>query len=417
MQQKRVVITGIGALTPIGNNVPAYWKGLSQGVSGSDLIKNFDTTNFKTKFACELKGFDATDYFDRKTARKLDPFAQYGLVAADEAMQDARINLEQIDRTRFGVIFGSGIGGIDVFTQEVASFATGNGTPRFNPFFIPKMIVNIVAGQISIKYGLKGPSYSAVSACASSSNCLIDAAMLIKNGYVDYVLAGGSEATINTTSIGGFNAMKALSENNDEYQSASRPFDKRRDGFVMGEGAGAMVLESYESAVARDATIYAEITGIGMTSDAYHVTAPDPTGDGVARVMQQAIEDAGLSPTDVQYVNVHGTSTPLGDVNEANAIRRVFGDAAHQLNISSTKSMTGHLLGAAGAIEAIAVIMAMKHGLVPPTINFAEPDPDCGEDLNYTFNQAQSRQIDAAISNTFGFGGHNASLLLTKVSR
>lgn len=417
MQQRRVVITGLGALTPIGNNVPAYWEALSQGVSGANLITNFETENFKTKFACELKGFDATDYFDRKTARKLDPFAQYGLVAAEEALQDSGLNLEKIDLTRFGTIVGSGIGGIDFFSQEVSKFATGDGTPRFNPFFIPKMIINIVAGHISIKYGLKGPSYSPVSACATSSNCLIDAALLIKNGYADYMLAGGAEAAITTTSIGGFNAMKALSENNEEFETASRPFDRRRDGFVMGEGAGALVLETYESAVARGATIYAELSGVGMTSDAYHVTAPDPSGDGVARVMAQVIEDAGLTPEDVQYVNVHGTSTPLGDVNESNAIRRVFGDEATKLNISSTKSMTGHLLGAAGAIEAIASIMAIEKGIIPPTINFKEPDPECGEDLNYTFNKAQEREVNAVISNTFGFGGHNASLLLTKVSK
>ncbi len=417
MQQRRVVITGLGALTPIGNNVPAYWEALSQGVSGANLITNFETENFKTKFACELKGFDATDYFDRKTARKLDPFAQYGLVAAEEALQDSGLDLEKIDLTRFGAIVGSGIGGIDFFSQEVSKFATGDGTPRFNPFFIPKMIINIVAGHISIKYGLKGPSYSPVSACATSSHCLIDAALLIKNGYADYMLAGGAEAAITTTSIGGFNAMKALSENNEEFETASRPFDQRRDGFVMGEGAGALVLETYESAVARGATIYAELSGVGMTSDAYHVTAPDPSGDGVARVMAQAIEDAGLTPEDVQYVNVHGTSTPLGDVNESNAIRRVFGDEATKLNISSTKSMTGHLLGAAGAIEAIASIMAIEKGIIPPTINFKEPDPECGEDLNYTFNKAQEREVNAVISNTFGFGGHNASLLLTKVSK
>ncbi len=416
MQQRRVVITGLGALTPIGNSVADYWQGLSKGVSGADLIKNFDTEHFKTKFACELKGFDATDYFDRKTVRRLDPFTQFGMIAADEAIADSGINLEATDLTRFGVIYGSGIGGIDVFTKEVTSYATGNGTPRFNPFFIPKMIINIVAGQISIKYGLKGPSYSAVSACATSSHCLIDAALLIKNGYADIMVAGGSEAAINTTSIGGFNAMKALSENNEEYKTASRPFDQRRDGFVMGEGAGALVIETYEHAIKRGAKIYAEISGVGMTSDAYHVSAPDPTGDGVARVMEQAIQDANLTPADVQYVNVHGTSTPLGDINESNAIRRVFGDYAKQLNISSTKSMTGHLLGAAGAIEAIASILAMQNSLIPPTINFEVPDPELG-DLNFTFNEAQPREVNAAISNTFGFGGHNASLLLTKVEQ
>ena len=414
MQQRRVVITGLGALTPIGNTVAAYWAGLSQGVSGANLITHFDSEHFKTKFACELKDFDALAHFDRKNARKIDPFTQYGLVVADEAIADAGLTLEQVNRERFGVIFGSGIGGIDVFSQEVGSYASGNGTPRFNPFFIPKMIINIVAGHISIKYGLKGPSYSSVSACATSSHCLIDAAMMIKAGYADLILAGGAEAAITPAGIGGFNAMKALSENNDEYQTASRPFDKRRDGFVMGEGAGALIVEEYEHARARGATIYAELAGVGMTSDAYHVTAPDPSGDGVARVMEMALADAQLTPADIDYVNVHGTSTPLGDANETNAIKRVFGEHATQLNISSTKSMTGHLLGAAGAIEAIAGIMAMKHGLVPPTINFQEEDPDCAG-LNYTFNQAQPREVNAVLSNTFGFGGHNATVLFTRV--
>jgi 3-oxoacyl-[acyl-carrier-protein] synthase II len=413
MQQRRVVITGLGALTPIGNTVSSYWEGLSQGVSGANLITRFDSEHFKTKFACELKEFNALDHFDRKNARKLDPFAQYGLVVADEAIADSGLDLDRVNRERFGVVFGSGIGGIDVFSQEVGGYATGDGTPRFNPFFIPKMIINIVAGHISIKYGLKGPSYSSVSACATSSHCLIDAAMMIKAGYADLILAGGAEAAITPASIGGFNAMKALSENNEEYQSASRPFDKRRDGFVMGEGAGALIVEEYEHAKARGAKIYAELSGVGMTSDAYHVTAPEPSGDGVARVMRLAIKDAGLQATDVEYVNVHGTSTPLGDANETNAIKRVFGEHASTLNISSTKSMTGHLLGAAGAIEAIASILALKHGVIPPTINFQEKDPDCAG-LNFTFNQAQPRQIKAVLSNTFGFGGHNATVLFTR---
>jgi 3-oxoacyl-[acyl-carrier-protein] synthase II len=413
MQQKRVVITGLGALTPIGNTVSSYWEGLSQGVSGANLITRFDSEHFKTRFACELKGFDALDHFDRKNARKLDPFAQYGMVVAGEAISDSGLDLEQVNRERFGVIFGSGIGGIDVFSQEVGGYATGNGSPRFNPFFIPKMIINIVAGHISIKYGLKGPSCSSVSACATSSHCLIDAAMMIKAGYADIILAGGAEAAITPAGIGGFNAMKALSENNEEYQTASRPFDKRRDGFVMGEGAGALIVEDYEHAKARGAKIYAELAGVGMTSDAYHVTAPDPLGNGVARVMELAIKDAGMQPRDVEYVNVHGTSTPLGDANETNAIKRVFGEYAGALNISSTKSMTGHLLGAAGAIESIASILAIAHGIVPPTINFREEDPDCAG-LNFTFNQAQPRALKTALSNTFGFGGHNATLLFTR---
>jgi 3-oxoacyl-[acyl-carrier-protein] synthase II len=413
MQQRRVVITGLGALTPIGNTVSSYWEGLSHGVSGANLITRFDREHFKTQFACELKNYDPLDHFDRKNARKMDAFTQYGMVVADEAILDAGLDMEKVDRERFGVIFGSGIGGIDVFSEEVGGFATGNGVPRFNPFFIPKMIINIVAGHISIKYGLKGPSYSSVSACATSSHCMIDAVMMIKAGYTDIVLTGGAEAAINPAGIGGFNAMKALSENNDEYQTASRPFDARRDGFVMGEGAGALIVEEYEHAKARGAKIYAELSGMGMTSDAYHLTAPDPSGDGVTRVMEIAIKDAGLTTKDIDYVNVHGTSTPLGDANEINAIRRVFGDNAEQINISSTKSMTGHLLGAAGAIEAIASILAMNHGLVPPTINFKEPDPACG-DLNFTFNQAQPRQINAVLSNTFGFGGHNATVLFTR---
>jgi len=414
MQKRRVVITGLGALTPIGKTHSEYWEGLSKGVSGANLITRFDTTNFKTKFACEIKEYNATDYFHRKEARRIDPFTQYGMIAADEAIADSGINMETVDKERFGVIFGSGIGGINVFEEEVEGFATGNGTPRFNPFFIPKMIINIVAGHISIKHGLKGPSYSSVSACATSSHCLIDAALMIKNGYCDIVAAGGAEAAISASGIGGFNAMKALSENNEEFATASRPFDKRRDGFVMGEGAGCLILEDYEHAVARGARIYAELLGVGMTSDAYHVSAPDPSGDGVARVMELALKDAGLTKNDIDYINVHGTSTPLGDANETNAIRRVFGEDANKLSISSTKSMTGHLLGAAGAIEAIAAVKAIEHNIVPPTINFKEADPDCG-DLDFTFNEARPKEVKVALSNTFGFGGHNASLILKQL--
>lgn len=414
MQRKRVVITGMGALTPIGNTVAEYWEGLSQGKSGANLITSFDTTLFKTKFACQIKGFDALEHFDRKSARKLDPFSQYGMVAAREAIQDSGLDLSQLDLTRFGVVMGSGIGGIEVFADQIADVVKMDGNPRFNPFFIPKMIINIVAGQISIEHGLRGPSYSSVSACATSTHCIIDGYMHIQMGFADYVVAGGSEAAVTTTGIGGFNAMKALSENNDEYQSASRPFDKRRDGFVLGEGAGALILESYESAKARGANIYAEIVGIGMNSDAYHVTAPDPEGKGVAKVMENTLEFAGLKPGDVDYINVHGTSTPLGDKHESNAIKQVFGDHARSVSISSTKSMTGHLLGAAGAIETIAGALAIKHQTVPPTINYQEPDPDC--DLDYTPNESKARDVDVVVSNTFGFGGHNATLVLKRVT-
>lgn len=414
MQTKRVVITGMGALTPIGNNVQAYWEGLSNGVSGAQMIEKFDTTLFKTKFACEVKGFDPLDHFDRKTARKLDPFTQYGMVAAQEALTDSGLDLSELDLTRFGVVMGSGIGGIEIFANQIEDIVKMDGNPRFNPFFIPKMIINIVAGQISIAHGLRGPSYSSVSACATSTHCIIDAYMHIQMGFADYMVAGGSEAAVTTTGIGGFNAMKALSENNDEYASASRPFDKRRDGFVLGEGAGALILESYESAKARGAKIYAEIVGIGMNSDAYHVTAPDPEGKGVSKVMSDTLAFAGLETTDVDYINVHGTSTPLGDKHESHAIKQVFGDHAHQLNISSSKSMTGHLLGAAGAIEAIAGALAIQHQMVPPTINYQEPDPDC--DLNYTPNKAVAREVNVVVSNTFGFGGHNATLAFKRVT-
>ncbi|MDP5172842.1 MAG: beta-ketoacyl-ACP synthase II [Bacteroidia bacterium] len=413
MQQRRVVVTGIGALTPIGNNIQEYWSALINGVSGSDWITGFDASKFKTQFACEVKNFDAAGYFDRKEARKLDPFSQFGIVAADEAMADANFNLDTIDRDRFGVIMGSGIGGIQFHTEQVFEFAKGDGSPRFNPFFIPKMIIDITSGHISIKYGLRGPNYSSVSACATSTNCLIDGYMLIRMGYADVILAGGSEAPINETGVGGFNAMKALSENNDEYKSASRPFDSRRDGFVIGEGAGALILEDYEHAKRRGAKIYAELAGVGMSADAHHITAPAPDGNGAKRVMAGVIADAGLTPADVDYVNVHGTSTPLGDISETLAIKHVFGEYASKINISSTKSMTGHLLGAAGAIEAIASILAMQNGIIPPTVHHVVDDPEC--DLNYTFNQAQKREVKVAISNTFGFGGHNASVLFKKL--
>jgi len=412
MQGKRIVITGLGALTPIGNTVTQYWENLSKGVSGADIISNFDASKFKTRFACEVKGFDPLDFFDRKEFRKMDPFTHFAMVAADEAIKDSEMNLDKLDRNRIGVIMGSGIGGINVFYEEIKNFVEGDGTPRFNPFFIPKMIIDISSGRISIKHGLKGPNYSSVSACATASNCIIDAYLLIQNGFADVMLAGGSEAAINEIGMGGFNGMKALSENNDEYRTASRPFDATRDGFVMGEGAGCLVVEAYEHAMRRGAKIYAELTGIGMSADAYHITAPSEDGEGAARVMRATLTHAGLTPKDVDYINVHGTSTPLGDLSETHAIKHVFEGHAQNLNISATKSMTGHLLGAAGAIEAIAAIMAIQHDMVPPTINFQHEDPQC--DLNYTFNTAQARTIDVAISNTFGFGGHNASLLFQK---
>jgi 3-oxoacyl-[acyl-carrier-protein] synthase II len=416
MQGRRVVVTGMGALTPIGNNIAEYWEGLSQGKSGSDWITHFDVEKFKTKFACEVKNFDPNAYFNRKEARKIDRFTQYLMVAADEAIEDAAFDMEKIDRNRFGVVVGSGIGGIGVFYEQVKGFVEGDGTPRINPFFIPKMIIDIGAGHISIKYGLKGPNYASVSACATSSNCIIDAHMMIKYGYADMMVAGGGEAAINEIGMGGFNAMKALSENNEEHKTASRPFDKRRDGFVMGEGAGCLILEEYEHAVKRGAKIYAEVGGIGLSADAHHITAPHPEGEGAANVMKGVLADAGVTPDQVDYINVHGTSTPLGDLSESQAIRKVFGEHAYKLNISSTKSMTGHLLGAAGAVESIAAILAMNHNLVPPTINFKEEDPDLDTGLNFTFNEAQAREVNIAISNTFGFGGHNATLLFKKIN-
>ena len=415
MSNRRVVITGLGALTPIGNTVPDYWNNLLLGVSGAKPISRFDASLFKTQFACEVKDFEPTDFLDRKEARKLDRYAVYALVAVQQAMSDADFDLESLDLDKAGVIWGSGIGGLDTFLKECGDFAKGSGTPRFNPFFIPKMIADIAAGHISIKYGFRGPNYATVSACASSTHALIDAFNYIKWGKADVFITGGSEASINEAGVGGFNAMQALSTRNESPQSASRPFDKDRDGFVLGEGAGAIILEEYEHAMNRGATIYAEIVGGGMTADAHHITAPHPEGLGASNVMRLAIEDAELTPQDVDYVNVHGTSTPLGDIAEIKAIKSVFGEHAKQLNISSTKSMTGHLLGAAGAVEAIAAILAVKNDVVPPTINHITADPEIDSTLNYTFNKAQNRTVNVAISNTFGFGGHNACIMVKKV--
>lgn len=414
MSFKRVVITGLGALTPIGNTLPAYWDGLKNGQSGAAPITKFDTTLFKTKFACELKGFDPGNFMDRKDARKLDPFAQYALVVAEEAIKDANLPLPGLDPDRVGVIWGSGIGGLLTFQEEVRAFAAGDGTPRFNPFFIPKMIADLSAGHISIKYGFRGPNYVTVSACASSTNALYDAYTYIKLGKADVIVSGGSEAAVCIAGVGGFNALKALSERNDSPQTASRPYDKDRDGFVLGEGAGGLILEEYEFAKKRGAKIYGEIIGGGMTSDAYHITAPHPEGLGITKVMEQALAEAGISPSEVDYVNTHGTSTPLGDVGEIKAIQKVFGDHAYQMSISSTKSMTGHLLGAAGAIEAIACLMAINQGIIPPTINHFTDDPEVDPKLDLTFNKAKKKDVRVALSNTFGFGGHNFSIILKK---
>ena len=411
---RRVVVTGLGALTPVGNNISDFWRNLLDGVSGAGPITRFDSTQFKTQFACEVKDFAPTDFLDRKEARKLDMYAIYAMVAVSEAMDDSKLDLEQIDLDRAGVIWGSGIGGLDTFLQECGDFATGSGVPRFNPFFIPKMIADIAAGHISIKYGFRGPNFATVSACASSTHALIDAFNYIRWGKADIFISGGSEASINEAGVGGFNAMHALSTRNDSPQTASRPFDKDREGFVLGEGAGALILEEYEHAVARGANIYAEIVGGAMTADAHHITAPHPDGIGATNVMRLAIEDANMAPEDVDYVNVHGTSTPLGDIAEIKAIQNVFGDHAKNLNISSTKSMTGHLLGAAGAVETIAAILSVKNNVVPPTINHFTDDPQIDPSLNYTFNKAQKREVITAISNTFGFGGHNACIMVKK---
>lgn len=415
MTLKRVVVTGIGALTPIGNNAQDYWAALLKGVSGAAPITRFDASNFKTQFACEVKGLDMDNHFDRKEGRKLDLFSKFALIVADEAIADAGLNPDQINVDRVGVIWGSGIGGIMTFQEEVKGFVEGGGNPRFNPFFIPKMISDIAAGHISIKYGFRGPNFSLVSACATSTNSMIDAFNYIRLGKADVIVTGGSEAAINESGIGGFNAMHALSTRNDDPSTASRPFDKDRDGFVMGEGAGALILEEYEHAKARGAKIYAEIAGGGLSADAHHITAPHPDGFGALNVMRSAMEDdPSISPLDFDYINVHGTSTPLGDVAELKAIRGVFGDHAVKLNISSTKSMTGHLLGAAGAIEGIATLLAVKNDMVPPTINHFTDDEEIDSKLNLTFHTPQSRTVNVALSNTFGFGGHNASVIFKK---
>ncbi|HMU71505.1 MAG TPA: beta-ketoacyl-ACP synthase II [Ferruginibacter sp.] len=414
MALKRVVVTGLGALTPLGKTVESYWQGLSDGVSGCDLIKQFDCSKFKTRFACEVKDFEPTTYLDRKEARKIDRFTQFALIASDEAVKDAGISKDNVDTDRVGVIFASGIGGLITFQEEVTNFALGDGTPRFNPFFIPKMILDIAAGQISMRHGFRGPNFAVVSACASSTNAIIDAFDNIRLGKADIILTGGSEAVISAAGVGGFNAMKALSERNDDPKTASRPFDKDRDGFVMGEGAGVIVLEELGHALARGAKIYCEIAGGGATADAHHITAPHPEGLGAKNVMQAALKDAGMKPEDIDYINVHGTSTPLGDIAETKAILNVFGEHAYNLNISSTKSMTGHCLGAAGVLEALACIMAVCNDIVPPTINHFTDDPELDPRLNFTFNKAQQRTVNAALSNTFGFGGHNASVIVKK---
>ena len=415
MELKRVVVTGLGALTPIGNTLSTYWEGLLSGTSGAAPITYFDPTLFKTKFACELKGFDPLDHFDRKEARKYDRFAQYALVAVDEALQDAKFPIETADKDRVGVIWGAGIGGLETFQNEVLNFAAGNENPRFNPFFIPKMIADIARGLISIKYGFRGPNFATVSACASASNAMIDALNYIRLGYADVMITGGSEAGVTKAGIGGFNAMHALSKRNDDPKTASRPFDKNRDGFVLGEGAGALILESYEHAIARNATIYAELAGGGLSADAHHMTAPHPEGLGAIKVMKNCLKDANLKPSDVDTINMHGTSTPLGDIAESNAIIEVFKEHAYAMNINSTKSMTGHLLGAAGAIEAIASIMAIKHSIIPPTINHQTVDENIDPKINFTFGKAQKRNVDVALSNAFGFGGHNACVLFKKM--
>ncbi len=414
MQLKRVVITGMGALTPVGNNLEDYWNGLINGVSGANHITLFDCSKFKTQFACELKNFDPYQFLDKKEGRRLDRFTQTALICSDMAVTDANIQRETMNPDRIGVIFSSGIGGIVTFQQEVMEFAKGDGTPRFNPFFIPKMILDIAAGHISMRHGFRGPNFAVVSACASSTHAVMDAFNLIRLGKSDIILAGGAESVICEAGVGGFNAMKALSERNDDPTTASRPFDKDRDGFVMGEGAGILVLEDLDHAIARGAKIYAEVVGCGATADAHHMTAPHPEGLGAKMVMKVALEDAGLQPSDIDYINVHGTSTPLGDIAETKAITEVFGEHAYNLNISSTKSMTGHLLGAAGAIEAIACVMSVVHDIVPPTINHFTDDPGLDNKLNFTFNTAQKRTVNAALSNTFGFGGHNASLIVKK---
>jgi len=415
MEPRRVVVTGLGALTPIGNTLSAYWEGLLSGTSGAAPITYFDPEKFKTQFACELKNFDPLNHFDRKEARKYDRFAQYALVTVAEALEDAALPLEKVDKDRVGVIWGAGIGGLETFQNEVLNFAAADETPRFNPFFIPKMIADIAPGLISIKYGFRGPNFATVSACASASNAMIDALNYIRLGYADVMITGGSEAAVTKAGIGGFNAMHALSKRNDDPKTASRPFDKDRDGFVLGEGSGALILESYEHAVARGATIYAELAGGGLSADAHHMTAPHPEGLGATKVMENCLRDAKLKPEEVDIINMHGTSTPLGDIAESNAIVQVFKEHTYSMNINSTKSMTGHLLGAAGAVEAIASIMAIKHHIVPPTINHQTPDEGIDQKINFTFNQPQKRTVNVALSNTFGFGGHNACVVFKKI--
>lgn len=414
MELKRVVVTGMGALTPIGNTLEEYWNGLLNGTPGAEPITLFDASKFKTRFACEVKGFDPTRFMDRKEARKIDRFTQFALVVSDEAMADAGLNKDNINPDRIGVVFGSGIGGLITFQNEVMEFAKGDGTPRFNPFFIPKMILDIAAGQISMRHNLRGPNFAVVSACASSTNAIIEAVNLLRLGKADIIVSGGSEAVISEAGVGGFNAMKAMSERNDDPHTASRPYDKDRDGFVMGEASGILVLEELEHAKARGAKIYCEIAGGGASADAYHITAPHPEGLGAQNVMLAALEDAGMQPSDIDYINTHGTSTPLGDVAEVKAIMNVFGEHAYNLNISATKSMTGHCLGAAGVIEAIASIKAVMHDIIPPTINHFTDDPELDPRLNFTFNTAQKRPVRAALSNTFGFGGHNACVIVKK---
>ncbi|MAX69634.1 MAG: beta-ketoacyl-[acyl-carrier-protein] synthase II [Flavobacteriaceae bacterium] len=415
MELKRVVVTGLGALTPIGNTKDEYWDGLVNGKSGAAPITYFDAEKFKTQFACEIKNFEVTDFIDRKLAKRMDKFSQYAMVASDEAIVDSKLDLETLNKYRVGVIWGAGIGGLETFQDEVLNYAAGDGTPRFNPFFIPKMIADIAPGNISIKYGFMGPNYTTVSACASSANSMIDALNTIRLGHCDVVITGGSEAAVTIAGMGGFNAMHAMSTRNDSPETASRPFDANRDGFVLGEGAGAIVLEEYEHAKARGAKIYAEVVGGGLSSDAYHMTAPHPDGIGVVAVMKNCLENAGLNPEDVDHINTHGTSTPLGDVAELKAISEVFGNHAKNININSTKSMTGHLLGAAGAIEAIASILALENGIIPPTINHETVDENIDSELNLTLNKAQKRDIKVAMSNTFGFGGHNACVLFKKL--
>ena len=412
MSLRRVVVTGLGALTPIGNDIPSYWDGLISGKSGADLISYFDTSKFKTQFACELKGFDPLNYLERKEARKLDKFAQYAIVCSDEAIEDSGLDFDKVDRTRVGVIWGSGIGGFETIQNEMINFCDGDGTPRFNPFFIPKLIPDIAPGVISIRHGLKGPNFATVSACASSANSLIDSLNYIRLGYSDIIVSGGSEAGVTIAGIGGFNAVQALSKRNDDPKTASRPFDLDRDGFVLGEGGGCLILEELEHAKARGAKIYAEIGGAGLSADAYHMTAPHPDGEGAISVMKNCLKDSNLNPEDIDAINMHGTSTPLGDKAEAKAIKEVFGDHAYNININSTKSMTGHLLGAAGAIEAISCVLSIKNGIVPPTINHFNHDPEIDNKLNFTFNEAQKRKVSVAMSNTFGFGGHNACVLI-----